>query len=255
SPASRSAPSSGWSPARTRSSRPPWCDPRSTSPHSTWWAWRSEAAVRTSPVIAALIAPVLQVTVVERLPLPGEAVPDLVLAAVVLVAVSDGAVPGMLTGFAAGLAADLVPPADGVAGRSALVLCAVGYACGAARRLPAPVTLTAGVVCGSFAHTAVNLLLHDPRAWPEAAELPLALPSALLIRLAVIRWRAAVAVRRTTDALPARLGAPARDLSVLRTARPPMAGTGRRRRPLRPRRLGGPRAPRGRPGRAWAHRR
>ncbi|WP_242659214.1 rod shape-determining protein MreD [Thermostaphylospora chromogena] len=215
--------------------------------------------MRTSPVIAALIAPVLQVTVVERLPLPGEAVPDLVLAAVVLVAVSDGAVPGMLTGFAAGLAADLVPPADGVAGRSALVLCAVGYACGAARRLPVPVTLTAGVVCGSLAHTAADLLLRDPRAWPEAAELPLALPytllSAFLIRLAATRWRTAAAVRRTTDALPARLGAPARDLSVLRTARPPMAGAGRRRRPLRPRRLGGPRAPRGHPGRAWAHRR
>ncbi|WP_244894046.1 rod shape-determining protein MreD [Planobispora rosea] len=215
--------------------------------------------MRISPALTALAAPVLQVTVVERLPLPEGTAPDVVLAAVVLVAVVCGPIPGVLAGFTAGLATDLVPPADGVAGRSALVLCAVGYACGLPGRLPAPAVLALGVTGGSLASVAADALLRDPRTVPEAAELPLALPSTLLISslvwLGVTRWRAGAAARRIPDALPSRLGAPARDLSVLRAARPPVAGAASRRRPLHPRRLGGPRAPRGRPGRAWAHRR
>ena len=80
-----------------------------------------------APSIAALLVPLLQVTVVNRLPLPGAAPPDLVLAAVALVAAARGPVTGTLTGFAAGLAADLLPPADAVTGRSALVFAVVGY--------------------------------------------------------------------------------------------------------------------------------
>ncbi|MGW0478266.1 rod shape-determining protein MreD [Nonomuraea sp. NPDC003214] len=221
--------------------------------------------MRTSPAavlavaVAVVAAPLVQVSVVQRLPLPGQAVPDLVLAAVVVVAVARGRLPGLLAGFGAGLVADLVPPADGVAGRSALVLCLVGHACGRTGRLPVPAVLCLGVAGGSLATAGLNVLLRDPRAWPEAAELPFALPytllSALLAWLAVTWWRAAAASRRSTHALPARLGAPARDLSVLRPARPVVAGAGRRRPPLRPRRGGGSRAPRGRPGGAWTHRR
>ncbi|MEU8762828.1 rod shape-determining protein MreD [Streptomyces sp. NPDC048659] len=79
-----------------------------------------------------VVALVVQVSVLARLQLPG-AVPDLVLLTVVALALSYGHVTGALTGFAAGLLADLAPPADHAAGRYALVLCVVGYLCGLAR--------------------------------------------------------------------------------------------------------------------------
>jgi len=226
--------------------------------------------MRISPVAAVLAVPLLQVTVVARLPLPGAAVPDLVLAAVALFAVVHGAVPGTLAGFAAGLVADLVPPADAVTGRSALVLCVTGYLCGLPRRPPAPLVVAGGVAFGSLGLVGLDALLRDPRTATEAAELPYAVPYTLaaalllwlvlvrinLVRLVAAGWRrTGLTARRTVDALPHRLGATAGDLSVLRTGRAPLAGAGGRRRPLRPRRLGGPRAPRGRPAGTRAYRR
>jgi rod shape-determining protein MreD len=71
----------------------------------------------------------LQTTVLPRLGLPG-ATPDLVLLLVVSLALADGPVTGMWTGFAAGLTLDLVPPADHAVGRYALVLTLVGYLAG-----------------------------------------------------------------------------------------------------------------------------
>ncbi|MFO7250297.1 MAG: rod shape-determining protein MreD [Actinomycetes bacterium] len=223
-----------------------------------------------SPVIAALLVPLLQVTVVNRLPFPGAAPPDLVLAAVALVAAARGPVTGTLTGFAAGLAADLLPPADAVTGRSALVFAVVGYGCGLLRRAPVPVTATGGVVAGAFALVGLDMLLRDPRAATEAAELPYAVPytlaAALLawlvlvrfnpIRLAAARWRRrGLTARRTVDAFPDHPGARARDLYVPRAGRASLAGTGGRRGTLRPRSHGGSRAPRGRARGARAHRR
>ncbi|NXY97783.1 rod shape-determining protein MreD [Streptomyces sp. BR123] len=79
-----------------------------------------------------LVALVVQVSVLGRLQLPG-AVPDLVLLTVVALALVYGHVGGALTGFAAGLLADLAPPADHAAGRYALVLCVIGYAAGLVR--------------------------------------------------------------------------------------------------------------------------
>ncbi|GGM91752.1 hypothetical protein GCM10010106_44720 [Thermopolyspora flexuosa] len=226
--------------------------------------------MRGSPAIAALVVPLLQVTVANRLPLPGAAVPDLVLAAVALVAAARGPVPGVLTGFAAGLVADLVPPADAVTGRSALVLAVTGYLCGLLRRVPVPVAAAAGVVFGALALVGLDLLLRDPRAATEAAELPYAVPYTLaaallawlvlvrynLVRLGVARWRRrGLTARRTVDAFPDHPGARARDLYVLRAGRAPLAGAGGRRGTLRPRSHGGSRAPRGRARGARAHRR
>ncbi|MET9883623.1 rod shape-determining protein MreD [Streptomyces sp. NPDC006430] len=79
-----------------------------------------------------VVALVVQVAVLGRLQLPG-AVPDLVLLTVVALALVYGHLSGALIGFAAGLLADLAPPADHAAGRYALVLCAIGYAAGLAR--------------------------------------------------------------------------------------------------------------------------
>lgn len=88
--------------------------------------------VAFSAVVVA-IALVLQLTVVSRLPLPG-ATPDLVLVAVVSLALSRGELHGCVTGFCAGLALDLAPPADHAVGRWALVLCGLGYLAGRLRR-------------------------------------------------------------------------------------------------------------------------
>ena len=79
-------------------------------------------------VIASVAA---QVTFMSRLPLPG-ATPDLVLVVVVALAVAYGPGFGLTVGFGAGLALDLVPPADHEIGRWALVLALLGYAAGLA---------------------------------------------------------------------------------------------------------------------------
>ncbi|WP_329120596.1 rod shape-determining protein MreD [Streptomyces sp. NBC_01353] len=79
-----------------------------------------------------VVALVVQVSVLSRLQLPG-AVPDLVLLTVLGLALVYGPVSGSLIGFAAGLLADLAPPADHAAGRYALVLCVIGYLAGLAR--------------------------------------------------------------------------------------------------------------------------
>ncbi|MGR4879053.1 rod shape-determining protein MreD [Streptomyces sp. LARHCF249] len=79
-----------------------------------------------------VVALVVQVTILGRLQLPG-AVPDLLLLTVVALALVYGHVSGALIGFAAGLLADLAPPADHAAGRYALVLCVIGYVAGLVR--------------------------------------------------------------------------------------------------------------------------
>jgi hypothetical protein len=93
----------------------------------------------TAPVLLA-VAVVLQVSLVNRLPLPGGAHPNLVILVVAALAVSSGPVTGMIAGFLGGLALDVAPPGSDLVGESALVCCAVGYGCGAlaAWRLSSP---------------------------------------------------------------------------------------------------------------------
>ncbi|MET8577578.1 rod shape-determining protein MreD [Streptomyces sp. NPDC005012] len=79
-----------------------------------------------------VVALVIQVSILARLQLPG-AVPDLLLLTVLGLALVYGHTGGALVGFAAGLLADLAPPADHAAGRYALVLCVVGYLVGLAK--------------------------------------------------------------------------------------------------------------------------
>jgi hypothetical protein len=82
------------------------------------------------PPAFLVLAVLAQVTIVNRLPLPGDASPDLVLLVVAALAVTGGPVPGMLAGFVGGLALDLAPPVSDLAGETAFVFCAAGYACG-----------------------------------------------------------------------------------------------------------------------------
>jgi rod shape-determining protein MreD len=79
--------------------------------------------------LTVLVALVLQTTVLPLLT-SGTQVPQLCLLVVVGVGLAGGETPGTVTGFAAGLALDLTPPADHLAGRWALALLVVGYLAG-----------------------------------------------------------------------------------------------------------------------------
>ena len=63
-------------------------------------------------VLLVAAAVVLQLTVVNRLTLPGGGAPDLVLLVVIALALCGGPAAGALTGFCAGLSLDLAPPAS-----------------------------------------------------------------------------------------------------------------------------------------------
>jgi rod shape-determining protein MreD len=80
--------------------------------------------------VLLLLAVLIQITLVNNLPWPGAAGPDLVLVAVVALALTGGPLEGMLGGFCAGLALDVAPPATHLIGQYALVFCLVGYGCG-----------------------------------------------------------------------------------------------------------------------------
>lgn len=117
----------------------------------------------------AVSALVLQLTVVTRLPFPGDVEPDLVLVAVVALALANGPLPGAVTGFATGLAADIAPPADHTIGRYALVLCVVGYLCGLilddleGSGFTPFAAMALGVLGGALLYVGVGAILGDPR--------------------------------------------------------------------------------------------
>jgi rod shape-determining protein MreD len=113
------------------------------------------------------VALLLQLTVLNGLHLPGGGVPDLVLILVVALAMADGPLPGMVTGFAAGLCLDLAPPGSGMIGQYALVFCLAGWVAGMLARgaSRAPLRALAGaavVIAAAEAVTAGFALLLEP---------------------------------------------------------------------------------------------
>ncbi|TYB41228.1 rod shape-determining protein MreD [Actinomadura chibensis] len=133
------------------------------------------AAVAAVVIVVTLI---LQVSVANRLPLPGGVQPDLVLLAVVALALVAGSMTGMVAGFLAGLAADIVPPADHTIGRYALVYCLIGYLCGVAtaemdRQSVVPFfAVAAGALAGTVLYAATGMILGDPRAeWASVSRM------------------------------------------------------------------------------------
>ncbi|MDT0446788.1 rod shape-determining protein MreD [Streptomyces johnsoniae] len=122
-------------------------------------------------LILVVVALMLQVSVLARLQLPG-AVPDLLLLTVLGLALVYGHVGGCLTGFAAGLLADLAPPADHAVGRYALVLCVIGYAAGLTkpetgqhRSATVPMlVVAAGAVTSTLLYAGVGALVGDTAA-------------------------------------------------------------------------------------------
>src|SRR6202012_3124546 len=119
-------------------------------------------------VVLVAVALAAQLTIVNRLSLPGGSGPDLVLLVVVALALTGGPVPGMLTGFLAGLALDVGPPAGHTIGQYALVFTLVGYLCGRLAALgeesPALyVAISAGAAAvGAVLYAVLGVMLSDP---------------------------------------------------------------------------------------------
>ncbi|MFC4531919.1 rod shape-determining protein MreD [Sphaerisporangium dianthi] len=140
-------------------------------------------------LLAGLIM-IVQVTVVNRLPLPGGGGPDLILMGVVALALARGAVAGAGIGFAAGLVADILPPAAHVIGQYALVFCLVGYTVGrAAERAPGfgAVVMIFMVMLAPLLAAGIGGLLGDPRVdwavlfglWPSMVMYNLAIAAVM----------------------------------------------------------------------------
>lgn len=120
-------------------------------------------------VVCVALALACQVIGIDRLPLPGGVVPDLVLLTVIALALVNGPMPGVVTGFLAGLATDIVPPADHTIGQYAFVFCLVGYIAGLAQTevdrstvLPFG-AMVLGVVLATVGYALLGALLGDPR--------------------------------------------------------------------------------------------
>jgi rod shape-determining protein MreD len=171
------------------------------------------SAARKAVIVAALplallAAAVAQLTVVNRLPLPGGDAPDLVLLLVTAVAVLAPPLTGALAGFAGGLALDVAPPQAHYAGEYALVFCLTGCAAGragaAARAgsgerslVMSLIVMAAATAAGEAGKAGLGLLLSDPHVTGPAIRH--VLPGAVLADLLltpVTLWPVALAAGR-----------------------------------------------------------
>ena len=162
-------------------------------------------AILSVVVLAAAL--LIQLTVVNRLPLPGGGAPDLVLLAVVALGLCGGPAAGAITGFGAGLALDIAPPGSYLIGEYALVFCLIGYLCGSLRGavsrsalLTIAVAMAAAAV-GEAMSAAIGLAVSNPQVtWPAVREV---LPSAIVYDAVLAPFVLYVVVRavRLVDAL------------------------------------------------------
>jgi rod shape-determining protein MreD len=109
--------------------------------------------------LLAVVALVLQVAVFPHLAWQG-VVPNFCLLVVVAAALVRGPAFAATLGFFAGLALDLAPPADHVAGRWALALVLVGYVAGLTRQdtRSSATTVVVTVAASSFLGTSIYAL-------------------------------------------------------------------------------------------------
>jgi rod shape-determining protein MreD len=130
---------------------------------------RTRALVAAAAVVVALV---LQVSLFPHLAWQG-IVPNLCLLVVVAAALTLDAPSALLLGFLAGVALDLAPPADHVAGRWALALTVVAFLAARVRQdvRPTAVAVVATVAAASFIGTSIfaltGLLLGDAWSVPE----------------------------------------------------------------------------------------
>ena len=155
---------------------------------------------RLAVAIAILFSAVLlQLTVINGLPLPGGAAPDLVLLCVVAIGLAGGVRAGLIAGFCAGLALDLAPPAVGLVGEYALVFSLAGYFSGRMRPAllrSALLGVAAGavtVLCAEVATAILAVALGRPPV--TAGTVAHVLPVSVLYDLIVLPVALFVAVR------------------------------------------------------------
>ncbi|MGH3365126.1 MAG: rod shape-determining protein MreD [Nocardioidaceae bacterium] len=128
-------------------------------------------------------AVVLQVALFPHLAYAG-VVPNLALLVVVAAALVRGPEFAAVIGFLSGLAIDLAPPADHVAGRWALALVVVGYLAGRVRQdartsaLAAIVTVAAASFVGTSIFALSGMVLSDPAV--PAVEALAVIPAAVV---------------------------------------------------------------------------
>lgn len=167
-------------------------------------AWRRGLLVTALLVTSVLV----ELTLLTRLGLPG-ATPPLVLVTVAGIALTMGPGAGSVSGFAAGLILDLVPPADGTIGLTALTLAAVGYVCGVVLdphdRPVLPTLAVVGTAAGAavLLRAAVAGLVGDTRVlWDDVPSLVLSSVIYAVVLapfvVPVVGWLA-----RRLDAVPA----------------------------------------------------
>lgn len=123
------------------------------------------------------VAVLSQAVIINRLPFDWGPGPDLAVAAVVAVALTTSPAAAAGCGFAAGLAMDVLPPAEHGIGRYALVLCLAAYlvallrtntgaagALGERTSALAAIAATAATALGvGLGYAAVGFIMGDPR--------------------------------------------------------------------------------------------
>jgi rod shape-determining protein MreD len=124
-------------------------------------------------IVIVFVAAVLQVTIMNQLPLPGGK-PDLMVLVVIGIALAAGPQRGALFGFFGGFITDVMPPAAHIAGRDAFAYTIVGYLAGLAENSEETSLLTtvAVVAAGSAGavlfYAGLGGLIGDARITPTA---------------------------------------------------------------------------------------
>jgi rod shape-determining protein MreD len=158
-------------------------------------------------VVVLAVALTAQLTIVNRLPLPGTGAPDLVLLAVVALGFCSRPATAAVTGFCAGLCLDIAPPGSYLIGEYALVFCLVGYLCGRIRGLlnqSATLTIVGAMGAAAAGEALVALLgmaVSDPQvSWPAVQQV---LPSSVIYDVVVTPFLLYLVMRavRWADAL------------------------------------------------------
>jgi rod shape-determining protein MreD len=148
--------------------------------------------------LVLLVAAVLQVSFFGYFSFDG-VVPNLVLLVVVAAALTRGPEFAVVVGFVGGLTADLLPPAQHVAGRWALALVVVGYLAGRVRAdaarstVGALVTVAAGSFVGTSVFALTGIITRDP-ATPAMEALGV-IPQAILYDLLLAPFVLPLAMR------------------------------------------------------------
>lgn len=153
-------------------------------------------------VVLVLFAVLVDSVVLAPLNFPGSP-PNVVLLIVAALALGFGPIGGALTGFFAGLAVDVLPPADHLVGRYALVLCLVGYVVGLLRDEASDSVLLALIsvaVAAGIATVLYGLLggvLGDDRVGASAllTSLPYSIVYDVLLAPFVVPWVMSLARR------------------------------------------------------------